>query len=73
MAPMQRHARCSTKDRRESSKRTYTLAKDECNRPDTTLEGLPELQPYFDPPAGKGIVTAGNCVAALRRRSATSC
>ncbi len=34
--------------------------KDECNRPDTTLEGLASLKPYFDPTSGKGTVTAGN-------------
>jgi acetyl-CoA acyltransferase len=34
--------------------------RDECNRPDTTLEGLLALKPYFDPSSGKGTVTAGN-------------
>lgn len=34
--------------------------KDECNRPDTTLEGLLSLKPYFDPDSGQGTVTAGN-------------
>jgi acetyl-CoA acyltransferase len=34
--------------------------KDECNRPDTTLEGLLSLQPHFDKTSGKGSVTAGN-------------
>jgi len=34
--------------------------KDECNRPDTTLEALASLQPYFDPDSGQGTVTAGN-------------
>jgi acetyl-CoA acyltransferase len=34
--------------------------RDECNRPDTTLEGLLALKPYFDPDSGKGSVTAGN-------------
>ncbi len=33
---------------------------DECNRPDTTLEGLLALKPYFDPNSGEGSVTAGN-------------
>ncbi len=31
--------------------------RDECNRPDTTLEGLAALKPVFDP---EGTVTAGN-------------
>jgi acetyl-CoA acetyltransferase family protein len=34
------------------------FAKDECNRPDTTLEGLAALKPYFKPE--DGTVTAGN-------------
>ncbi len=34
--------------------------KDECNRPDTTLEGLLKLKPHFDPHSGQGTVTAGN-------------
>jgi acetyl-CoA acyltransferase len=34
--------------------------KDECNRPDTTLEGLLSLKPHFDKESGKGSVTAGN-------------
>src|SRR5215831_5309090 len=33
--------------------------RDECNRPDTTLEGLLGLKPYFDPDSGEGSVTAG--------------
>ncbi len=34
-----------------------TCTRDECNRPDTTLEGLLKLKPVFDE---KGSVTAGN-------------
>ena len=34
--------------------------RDECNRPDTTIQGLAALQPYFDPNSGHGTVTAGN-------------
>jgi acetyl-CoA acyltransferase len=34
--------------------------KDECNRPETTLEILLALKPYFDPASGQGTVTAGN-------------
>ncbi len=33
---------------------------DECNRPDTTLEGLAKLPPAFDTKSGQGSVTAGN-------------
>ena len=34
--------------------------RDECNRADTTLEGLAKLPPHFDPVSGQGTVTAGN-------------
>ncbi|MBA4062598.1 MAG: acetyl-CoA C-acyltransferase [Isosphaera sp.] len=37
-----------------------TVDRDECNRPDTTLEGLLALKPHFDPKSGQGTVTAGN-------------
>ena len=36
------------------------LTKDECNRPDTTLEKLSTLPPVFDTTTGHGSVTAGN-------------
>jgi acetyl-CoA acyltransferase len=42
------------------SKEEVTADKDECNRPDTTLEGLLALKPHFDPSSGQGSVTAGN-------------
>ncbi|HUE15462.1 MAG TPA: thiolase family protein [Planctomycetaceae bacterium] len=38
----------------------FDLTRDECNRPDTTLEGLLALKPHFDKESGKGTVTAGN-------------
>jgi acetyl-CoA acyltransferase len=34
--------------------------KDECNRPDTTLEALLALKPHFDQTSGQGTVSAGN-------------
>lgn len=34
--------------------------RDECNRPDTTLQGLAALPPVFDRTSGDGTVTAGN-------------
>ncbi len=34
--------------------------RDECNRADSTLEGLLALKPHFDPDSGQGSVTAGN-------------
>ena len=36
------------------------VERDECNRADTTLEGLAKLPPVFDSASGKGTVTAGN-------------
>ncbi len=38
----------------------YYCEKDECNRADTTLEGLLKLPPVFDKDSGQGTVTAGN-------------
>jgi acetyl-CoA acetyltransferase family protein len=48
-----------------------TVERDECNRPDTTLQGLSNLQPYFDPDSGKGSVTAGNASQLSDGASAT--
>jgi acetyl-CoA acyltransferase len=42
------------------SKEEACADRDECNRPDTTLDGLLTLKPYFDPDSGQGTVTAGN-------------
>ncbi len=44
---------------------------DECNRPDTTLEGLLALKPHFDPHSGQGTVTAGNASQLSDGASAT--
>ena len=41
----------------ETSTREVTIDRDECNRPDTTLEGLAKLPPAF---TERGTVTAGN-------------
>ncbi len=41
-------------------KEEVCAAKDECNRPDTTLEALLALKPHFDQTSGQGTVTAGN-------------
>lgn len=41
-------------------KEEHVCDRDECNRPDTTLEGLASLKPYFDQKSGEGTVTAGN-------------
>ena len=48
-----------------------TVDRDECNRPDTTLQGLAGLKPYFDPDSGKGSVTAGNASQLSDGASAT--
>jgi acetyl-CoA acyltransferase len=45
--------------------------RDECNRPDTTLEGLLALKPHFDPTSGEGSVTAGNASQLSDGASAT--
>ena len=44
--------------------------RDECNRPDTTLEGLLALKPYYDR-SGAGTVTAGNSCQLSDGASAT--
>jgi len=41
-------------------KEEHLADRDECNRPDTTLEGLAALKPHFDRTSGQGSVTAGN-------------
>src|SRR5882672_5913826 len=43
-----------------AGKEDYYVDKDECNRPDTTLEALLKLPPHFDKDSGQGTVTAGN-------------
>jgi acetyl-CoA acyltransferase len=44
----------------QAGTREVCCDRDECNRPDTTLEGLLALKPHFDPDSGEGSVTAGN-------------
>src|SRR3984893_8178080 len=48
-----------------------TINRDECNRPDTTLQGLLALKPHFDPDSGQGSVTAGNASQLSDGASAT--
>ncbi len=45
------------RETKEESKRTVSVARDECNRPTTTMEGLTGLPPAFEE---DGTVTAGN-------------
>jgi acetyl-CoA acetyltransferase family protein len=48
-----------------------SVAVDECNRPDTTLEALLKLPPVFDRVSGRGSVTAGNSSQLADGASAT--
>jgi acetyl-CoA acetyltransferase family protein len=48
-----------------------TVDRDECNRPDTTLEGLAQLKPVFKPAEEGGTVTAGNASQLSDGASAT--
>lgn len=45
------------KETKEESRETVIVAEDECNRPNTTIEGLTNLAPAFEE---DGTVTAGN-------------
>ena len=56
--PMETKMMLMNKETGDSKEVDYTVDKDECNRPDTTLEGLSSLKPVFDPENGS--VTAGN-------------
>ena len=56
--PMSTKMMLMNKETGESKEVDFTVDKDECNRPGTTLEGLAALKPVFDPENGS--VTAGN-------------
>ena len=61
MAPMQATRGLLDKKTGEvTGQEEYFVDKDECNRADTTLEGLLALPPHFDKDSGQGTVTAGN-------------
>src|SRR5882724_1946349 len=61
LAPMQvKRAVLGRKTGEKVGEEDYYVDKDECNRADTTLEGLMSLAPHFDKTSGKGTVTAGN-------------
>ncbi|RPH83498.1 MAG: thiolase family protein [Candidatus Rokuibacteriota bacterium] len=61
LAPMQvKRAVLDRKTGEKVGEEDYYVDKDECNRADTTLEGLLSLQPHFDKTSGQGTVTAGN-------------
>jgi acetyl-CoA acetyltransferase family protein len=72
IAPMPVTAALSDKKTGErSGTRDVICDRDECNRPDTTLEGLLALKPVFDPNSGKGSITAGNASQLSDGASAT--
>src|SRR6185295_3823212 len=61
LAPMQvKRAVLDRKTGEKVGEEDYYVDKDECNRADTTLEGLMSLPPVFDKDSGQGSVTAGN-------------
>ncbi len=57
IVPMKTKMKAVNKETREETIVDYTVTRDECNRPDTTMEGLAKLEPVKG--AGK-FVTAGN-------------
>ena len=56
--PMSTMMKVVNKETGEESEVETVVDKDNCNRPDTTIEGLAGLNPVFDPEGGS--VTAGN-------------
>jgi len=61
LAPMQaRRAVLDKKTAQPVGEEDACVDRDECNRPDTTLDGLSRLPPVFDTTSGRGSVTAGN-------------
>jgi acetyl-CoA C-acetyltransferase len=57
IVPMKTKMKVVNKETKEESIVDYTVDRDECNRPDTTLEGLEKLQPVRGP---GHYITAGN-------------
>ena len=68
IAPMTVTRAVKTKDGETKVEEGYVLKRDECNRPDTKLEGLAKLKPAFKP---DGTVTAGNASQLSDGASAT--
>ena len=61
LAPMNtRRAILDKKTGQPTGEEDCFVDRDECNRPDTTIEGLAKLPPVFDTTSGQGSVTAGN-------------
>ena len=57
IVPMKTKMKKVNKDTKEETIVDYTVDRDECNRPDTTMEGLAALQPVKGP---GNFITAGN-------------
>jgi acetyl-CoA C-acetyltransferase len=57
IVPMKTKMKVVNKETKEESIVDYVVTKDECNRPDTTLEGLSKLEPVKGP---GNFITAGN-------------
>ena len=61
LAPIEvRRAILDKKTGQKVGEEDVCVDRDECNRPDTTLEGLAKLPAAFDTASGTGSVTAGN-------------
>src|SRR5579871_348227 len=60
IAPMKVTRAVLNKEGNVEREEEAVLDRDECNRPDTTIEGLAKLKPHFDQTSGQGSVTAGN-------------
>ena len=70
IVPMKVTRKVIKKDQ-EPYEEEFTPDRDECNRPDTTLEGLARLKPVFKPEEEGGTVTAGNASQLSDGASAT--
>jgi len=69
IAPITVNRMVKTKDGEQKLEEGATFERDECNRPNTTLEGLAKLPPAFN--SEKGSVTAGNASQLSDGASAT--
>lgn len=70
IAPMKVTRKITPKEG-EPYEEAFTVDKDECNRADTTIEGLRKLAPVFKKPEEGGTVTAGNASQLSDGASAT--
>lgn len=72
IAPIEvQHATIDMVTRERTGEERVYVEKDECNRPNTTLEDLQKLTPAFDTSSGQGSVTAGNSCQLSDGASAT--